>query len=156
MRGFTLRALPVCFVALVVGCFSTSGSVGTNKSGLPPSATHAYWHQVGAVLAQKATSSEFSDNVKLIRLQTSSLRAISQEGVDQTLVLAVDDVIRAEEEVLRVAEMANNDVGIMRANQATAKEFADANRRAAEAKKHLKGLRDSLNARLNGGFGPIG
>jgi hypothetical protein len=155
MRGFTLRALPVCFVAVVAGCFSTGGSVGT-RNGPAPTPTHAYWRQVSTILAQKATSGEMSDNVRLVRTQTDALRALSPEGVDQTLVSAVDEVIRCEEEVLRVAAMANNDVGILKSNQVMAQTFADANRKAAEAKKHLKGLRDSLNARLDGGFAPIG
>jgi hypothetical protein len=155
MRGFTLRALPVCFVAVVAGCFSTNGSVGTN-SGPAATPTHAYWRQVGGLLAQKATSSELKDNVRLIRAQTDALRALSTEGVDPALVLAVDEVIRCEEEVLRVAATADNDVGILKENQVMAQTFAEANRKATEAKKHLKGLRDSLNARLGGGFGPIG
>jgi hypothetical protein len=95
------------------------------------------------------------DLVRLIRAQTDALRALSPEGVDPGLVAAVDDLIRCEDQVLEIAATANNDGETLRRNELMAKTLGDANFRAAEAKKRLKGLRDSLNARHGGGFAPI-
>jgi Asp-tRNA(Asn)/Glu-tRNA(Gln) amidotransferase A subunit family amidase len=154
MRGFTLRALPVCFVAAVTGCFSTGGAVGP-AGGPPPTPTHAYWRQVGAILSQKSTTKEWRDAVALVQRQTAALQELSTEGVDPALASAAAEVIRCEEEVLNVASMFDNNPAELKKNQAMAVTFADANRKASEAKKRLKGLRDALNARLGGGFAPI-
>ena len=152
MRGFTLRALPVCLAALATGCLSLSNFLGTGAPAPAPTATHAYWQRATAVLAQKPPSTELKDLVKLVQKQTDELRELSAEGVDPGLVAAVDEVVRCEEEVIRIAATANNDPGVLRTSQLMAQAFADANRKASEAKKRLKALRGSLNDRYGGGF----
>jgi hypothetical protein len=157
MRGFTLRGLPVCVVAFAVGCFNLSGDVGkSGKSGESADPTHAYWQHVSAILAQKPTSDDIKSNVQLIRTQTIALRDLSPDGVDPALVAAVEELSKCEDEVIRVAEMARCDREILKTNQLMAQQFADSNRRAADAKKQLKALRGQLNDRHGGGFAAMG
>jgi hypothetical protein len=155
MRGFTLRALPVCFVAVAAGCFSPGGTVAT-KTGPATTRTHEYWRQVSAALAQKPSADDMKGLVKLVRAQTDTLRDLSPDGVDPSLASAVEDLVRCEDEVLRIAATVDNDPGYLKENQVLAKSFSEANRKASESKKRLKALRDSLNARYGGGFAAIG
>jgi hypothetical protein len=156
MRGFMLRALPVCFAALATGCFLMGNSVAPDSAKPAASATHAYWQGANAALAQKAAGADLKSLVALVRAQTDALRELSPEGVDQTLAAAVEDVIKCEERVIEVAEMFNGDVAALKTNQAMAKAFADANRQAEEAKKRLRALRGPLNDRHGGGFASLG
>src|SRR5215218_2918819 len=146
MRGFTLRAAPVCFVAFAMGCFFTSNSVAPTTDP-PPSATHTYWQGVSAALAQRPAGQDLKSMLAAVRLQTAALRELPSEGVDETLVAAVDEVIRCEDDVLRVAETAGNDAKTLRSSREMAGAFQTANRKAADAKKRLRGLREALNAR---------
>jgi hypothetical protein len=159
MRGFTLRALPVCVAAFAVGCFSLSGNgnVGTPAAGTGKATpTHEYWQKANAALSQKPTNGEMKALVQLVQAQTDALRELAPDGVDPVLVAAVEDVVKCEEEVIRVAEMAGSDVTVLKTNQVMAQSFAAANQKAADAKKRLKALRGSLNDRYGGGFAPIG
>ncbi|QJW99728.1 hypothetical protein [Frigoriglobus tundricola] len=153
MRGIMLRALPVCVAAFATGCFLTNSSVGPATSHNTP--THAYWHEVGAVLTEKSTGNDMKDLLPFIRNQTEKLRTLSTDGVDPALVAAVADLVKCEDEVLRRADMAGEDPSVMRSNKEVAAAFAEANRLAFESKKRLAAMRDSLNDRLGGGFGPI-
>ena len=155
MRGIMLRALPVSFVAFAVGCFSLGGS-GSGPTVPAPSATHAYWQKVNEVLAQKPAGSEMKALVQLIRTQTDALRELDADGVDPALVAAVADVIKCEEEVLRRASIAGDDPTVLKTSEPMARAFADANHKAAEAKKRLRALRGPLNDRLGGGFAALG
>ncbi len=154
MRGFTLRAVPVCFAVFACGCFLTRPIPVTEMT--PPTPTHAYWRQVRATLAQKPTGSDLPALVRLVRAQTEALRALPTDDVDPDLVAAVDEVIRCEDEVLRRADMANNDTAMLKQNEAMARVFASANRAAADAKKRLKALQPALNAKHGDGFAPMG
>jgi hypothetical protein len=156
MRGFTLRALPVCVAAFAVGCFSLSGNVGTPAAGKGATPTHAYWQKASTAIAQKPTSGDMKGLVQLVQAQTDALRDLAPDGVDEALVAAVEDVVKCEEEVIRVAEMAGSDVTVLKTNQVMAQSFAAANQKAAEAKKRLKALRGALNDRYGGGFAPMG
>jgi hypothetical protein len=151
MRGFTLRALPVCLAAVVTGCFSLNSFLGTTAAA-PPTPTHAYWRQASAILTQKAAGRELKDDVQLVLTQATALRELSPTDVDPALVAAVDEVVRCEEEVVRVADLFESTAERLKTNQAMAVTFADANRKASEAKKKLKALRAVLNARYGGGF----
>ncbi len=150
MRGLLLRALPVCLVALASGCFTTSSE---RAPTVPRSATHAYWQQAGAVLARKPAGDDMGSMVKLVEYQTDALHDLSPEGVDPALVAAVGEVIKCEDEVLRVGATFNFSPAELKINQPMAVVFADANRKAAESKKKLKAMRGELNARHGGGFG---
>jgi hypothetical protein len=154
MREFTLRAAPVCFVAFAMGCFFTKNSVAPTTDA-PPSATHTYWQGVSAALAQRPAGNDLRSMLAAVRSQTDALRELPSEGADETLVAAVAEVIRCEEEVLRVAEMAGNDAKILRSTREMAGAFQNANRTAADAKKRLRGLREALNARHGGGFAAL-
>jgi hypothetical protein len=154
MRGFMLRALPVCFVAFAAGCFFTKDSVAPSAAA-PTSATHTYWQGVSAALAQKPVGGDLRSMLAAVRSQTDALRELQPDGVDETLVAAVNEVIRCEDEVLRVAELAGNDATILRSRREMVGAFQGANRNAAEAKKRLRGLREALNARHGGGFAAL-
>ncbi len=154
MRGIILRALPVCFVAFVAGCFTFGGNSAPPETARTP--THAYWQKANAALAQKPTSGEMKALVQLIRTQTDALRELSPEGVDPALVAAVDEVIKCEEEVLRRADMVGDDPTVLKTSEPMARAFAEANHKAAEAKKRLKALRGTLNEHHGGGFAAIG
>jgi hypothetical protein len=155
MRGFTLRALPVCLVAFAAGCFFTNGSLAPNTAGSAPTATHTYWQGVNGALSQRSTGADLKSMLDAVRAQTNALRDLPSEGVDEALVAAVDDVIRCEEEVLRVAEMFGNDATVLRSSREAAGTFGAANRKATDAKNRLRGLRDVLNSRHGGGFATI-
>jgi hypothetical protein len=154
MRAFLLRAAPVCLVVLATGCFLTRPFAGTEAA--PRTPTHAYWQQVDAALSRKPASGDLKGLVELVRTQTDTLRELSPEGVDADLVAAVDEVVKCEEEVLRVAEMFGSDPEVLRTSKEIAVVFSDANRKAADAKKRLKALQKALNARHGGGFASIG
>ncbi len=155
MRGFTLRSAPVCVVAFAVGCFSLSGNV-CEMPTRERTVTHTYWQGVNAALSQRPAGQDLKSMLQTVRVQTDALRDLSSDGVDETLVAAVNDVIRCEEEVLRVAEVAGNDAGTLRSSRELAGTFQAANRKAADAKKRLRALRDPLNARHGGGFAALG
>ena len=155
MRGIMLRALPVCFVAFATGCLLSNSSIKVTEVA-PRSATHAYWQRANAALAQKPTGGDMKALVQLIRAQTDALRELPPEGVDPALVAAVDEVVKCEDEVLRRADMVGDDPSVLKTNQAMAQVFADANRKAADAKKRLKALRGPLDERHGGGFAPAG
>jgi hypothetical protein len=156
MRGYMLRALPVCFVAFAAGCFTFPGNLGNfGTPAVPRTATHAYWQGASTALSQKP-SGDMRELVQFVRTQTNALRELSPDGVDPALVAAVEDVIKCEEEVIRIAEMAGNDPTVLRTSQAMTQMFGDANRKAAESKKRLKALRGPLNDRHGGGFAPMG
>ncbi len=133
----------------------STGGPGGSGAAAAATPTHVYWRQVGAILGRKPVGDELIDLVKLVQEQTDALRELSPEGVDAELVAAVDEVVRREKDVLGIAATADYDRGNLKKNESLAKSFADANRKAAEAKKRLKSLRDSLNARLHGGFESI-
>ena len=154
MRGFILRALPVCFFVFTTGCFLTAPFVGTPVA--PRTPTHAYWQGADTALAQKTTAGDMKSLVTLVSAQTKALRELSPEDVDPALVAAVEEIIKCEEEVIRVAETAGYDPSVLKTNQLMAQVFADANRKAADAKKRLKALRGPLNERHGGGFAPLG
>jgi hypothetical protein len=156
MRGFTLRAAPVCFVAFAVGCFFTNSSVAPSAAGPAPTATHAYWQGVNAALSQKPAGADLKSMLQAVRSQTDALRALSPDEVDESLVAAVNEVIKCEDEVLRVADMAGNDPTVIRSSREMAATFQAANRKAADAKKRLRGLREALDARHGGGFAQLG
>lgn len=158
MRGFTLRAVPVCVVVFACGCFLTGGGRGpgggdATTTGATP--THAYWQRVGAILAQRPTGQDMPAMVSLVRTQTDALRELPAEGVDADLVAAVESLIKCEAEVLRRADMVDSDPARLRASKELAQVFADANRAAAEAKKRLRALQPTLNTRHGGGFAPL-
>lgn len=154
MRGFTLRAAPVCFVAFATGCFFTNNFVAPTTDS-PPSATHTYWQGVSAALAQKPAGQDLKSMLAVVRSQTDALRELPSEGVDETLVAAVAQVIKCEEEVLRVSETFGGDVTILRTSREMTGAFQNVNRKAADAKNRLRGLRESLNARHGGGFAAL-
>ena len=152
MRGFTLRAAPVCFVAFAVGCFFINSSVAPTDTAPAVSATHTYWQGESAALAQKPAGNDLKSMLRTVRTQTDALRELPSDGVDESLVVAVAEVIKCEEDVLRVAETAGNDVAVLRSSREMAGAFQSANRKAADAKKRLRGMRDALNTRHGGGF----
>ena len=156
MRGFMLRAVPVCAVVFACGCFLTGGGHSTTGRIVSGGPTEVYWTHVGGALAEKPAGQDFAAMVNLVRVQTDRLRQEPTEGVDADLVAAVAAVIKAEDEVLRRAEMADNDPARLKASKDLAKAFADANRAAAEAKKRLRALQPTLKARHGGDFAPIG
>ncbi len=155
MRGLMLRAVPVCFVVFASGCFLMPRTPNpyADPSSQP---TRAYWQKVNSILAEKPTSGELLALVGLVRKQTDALRELPTEEVDADLVAAVNNVIKCEDEVLRRAEMANNDPGVLKSSRDLAVVFADANRAAAEAKKRVKALQPTLNTRHGGGFSVTG
>jgi hypothetical protein len=155
MRGFTLRAVPVCFVVLAAGCFTTKSEFKVTEP-TPRSPTHTYWQGVNATLSRKAAGNDLKSILQLVRAQNDALRELSPEGVDETLVAAVDEVIRCEEDVLRIAEMCENDATKLRSSKEMVGAFGAANRKAADAKKQLRALRDTLNTRHGDGFAPLG
>lgn len=155
MRGFTLRALPVCFAVFACGCFLTpKAPVFTEPADKTP--THAYWRQVRATLARPPAGNDLRAMVQLVRAQTEALRDLPTDEVDADLVAAVEQVVKCEDEVLRRADMTGTDAGVLKQNQAMAKVFADANRQAAEAKKRLRALQPALTAKYGDGFAPMG
>ncbi|HEY1190406.1 MAG TPA: hypothetical protein VGE74_22420, partial [Gemmata sp.] len=114
MRGFTLRAVPVCLAVFACGCFLTNGKRapdgGTSDGGAQGTTpTHVYWQQVGAILAQRPAGQDMPAMVGLLRTQNDAFRQLSAEGVDADLVSAVDALIKCEDEVLRRADMVDND-----------------------------------------------
>jgi hypothetical protein len=131
MRGL-LRALPVCLVALA-GCFTT-GSESSHIGGAPPT----YWQQANAILSRKAASDDLRSNLALVRQQADALRELPSEGADPAVVAAVEEVVRCEDEVSRIALLANDDPAVFKQSQLLAAQFSDANRKAADAKKRLK------------------
>lgn len=157
MRGFTLRAVPVCLAVFACGCFLTGGTRTPNgdaaKTGATP--THAYWQRVGAILAQRPTGPDLPAMVSLVRTQTDALRELPTDGVDPDLVAAVESVIKCEAEVLRRADMVDSDPARLKASKELSQVFADANRAAAEAKKRLRAMQPALNTRHGGGFAPL-
>lgn len=155
MREFTLRLAPVCFVAFAVGCFFTKSSVAPEAAKAPPTATHAYWQGASAALAQKPAGQDLKSMLDAVRAQTDALRELAPDGVDETLVAAVNEVIKCEDEVLRVAEMAGNDAKGLRSSRGMIESFQSANRKAADAKKRLRGLCEALNASHGGGFAAL-
>lgn len=155
MRGSTLRAVPVCLVVFACGCFLFQQDVKVTEV-TPRTPTHAYWQKVGAILAQKPTSGELPALVAMVRAQTEALRDLPMEGVDAELIAAVENVIKCEDEVLRRADMVNNNSARLRESEQMAQVFADANRAAADAKKRVKTLQPTLNQRHGGGFPALG
>lgn len=154
MRGFIFRALLVYSIAGATGCFLTNNTNHTGTTA-PKTTTHAYWQKVSDILARKATGGDMKTLVQLVREQTDALKELPTEGVDADLVAAVNEVIRCEEEVLWRAEVAGNNAEIMRQSQQIAVAFADANRKATEAKQKVKGMRKLLDGRYGGGFAPM-
>ena len=152
MRGIILRALPVFVLTCATGCFLTNGGGSPQASLAPPTPTHAYWQQTGAILAEKPVNGELPTLLALVGRQTDALGKLSPDGVDPTLVAAVQEVIRCEQKVLEIAETADNDEKVLRATQVTAKAFGDANKAASDAKKRLKALRGPLSERYGRGF----
>ncbi len=153
MRGFTLRAVPVYFVAFACGCF---GKQDVQRSdGAPPSQTHAYWKQASDILARKPEAETMPAYVALVRVQTDALRELPTDGVDAELISAVASVIKCEEDVLRRAEMVDNNPARLKESKELAMGFANANRVATESKKRLKALQPALNTRHGGGFVPM-
>lgn len=157
MRGSILRAVPVCAVVFACGCFLTGGRDATAPPADPPtsSPTAAYWSGAAAALDQKPAGQDFGSMVRLVRTQTEALRGLPADGVDADLVAAVTAVVKAEDEVLRRADMANNDPELLKAQPAMAKSLADANKAAADAKKRLRALQPVLQSRHGGGFAPM-
>lgn len=156
MRGFTLRAVPVCVVVFACGCFLTGGARtpdAKEPTGATP--THAYWNKVGEILAQKPAGQDLPSMVNLVRIQTDALRELGAEGVDEALVAAVQDLIKCEAEVLRRADMVDSDPARLKASKEMAQMFAGANRAAAESKKRLRALQPALSTRHGGGFTPM-
>ena len=155
MRKLTLRAVPVCLLVVATGCFSTGGLFSSNAPPATPTPTTAYWQKVSVTLAIKPTGGDMKSMVQLIRTQTEQLRTLSPDGVDAELVAAVNEVVKCEDEVLRRAQLVGNDPEILRKSKEMATVFADANRKAADAKKRLRAMRTTLNSRYGGGFSPI-
>jgi hypothetical protein len=153
MRGFTFRAAPVCFVVVATGCFLTGKSVAPPAAGATPN--HTYWSGVSAALARKPAGQDLQSMLDAVRAQTDALRELPTDGVDTALVAAVNDVVRSEDEVLRLAEMTGGKLDMLRQNKELATTFQTANKRAADAKQRLRALRDSLNERHGGGFAPL-
>jgi hypothetical protein len=154
MRGFTFRAAPVCFIVFATGCFLTKGETpATDKA--PRSANHTYWTGVSAALAQRPAGQDLQSMLNAVRAQTDALRDLPTDGVDTALVAAVNDVVRSEDEVLRLADMTGGNLEMLRQNKDLATTFQTANKRAAEAKQRLRALRESLNERHGGGFAPL-
>jgi hypothetical protein len=149
MRGLLLRALPVCFVAAVAGCFNMPG-VGTSSQ--PPTATHVYWQQVNGILSQKPNSTEMKDLSTMLQKQNDALGKLSTEGVDPELVSTVAELIQCEEKVIEVAATADNNPAVLQQNQIMAQSFDSATRKASEVRKKLKAMRSALNARCGSGF----
>ncbi len=153
MRGFTLRALPVCFAVFACGCFFTQNNpftTGLAKDTRPSSPTAACWQRVDTILAQKPETTDMPGLVKLVRAQTLSLSDLNTENVDASLVAAIEEIVKCEEEVLRRADMVNNDPEVLKRSEPMARAFADANKKASEAKKRLKALQPALNSRYGG------
>jgi hypothetical protein len=150
MRGTILRAAPVCLVVLATGCFMLGNR--QPDAGPPRSETHAYWQKAGEILARPPATQDMKGMLRLVGEQAAALGALPTEGVDADLVAAVQDVVKCEQEVLERAELADNSEEVLRQSKELAKLFADANKKAAESKKHLRALREALNARHGGGF----
>ncbi|MBY0458076.1 MAG: hypothetical protein K2V38_12110 [Gemmataceae bacterium] len=155
MRRVSLRAVPVCLVALACGCFLTDGSREQKAAGAPPSPTHDYWYKVGAILARRPAGADLPNLLALVRDQTEALRGLPTDGVDPELVAAVAEVIAREQDVLDRAELFDGNEKVLRSSKEMAGAFAGANRAAAEAKKRVRGLQPALNARHGGGFNPL-
>lgn len=153
MRGLIPRALLAFCVASAAGCFLLSGQVA------PPAAarseTHSYWQKVSEILARKPAGADMKSLVKLVQEQTDALKELPTEGVDADLAAAVSDLIKCEEDVLWRASQADSDPEILKQSKPMAVAFADANRKAAEAKKKLKGMRSLMSDRHGGGFAPM-
>lgn len=153
MRGTMLRAAPACLLALATGCFSLGNLLQTRAT--PATETHLYWQKAGEILSRKPATQDMQGMLRLVREQAGALRELPTEGVDAELVAAVQDVVKCEEDVLQCAEMADGSEEVLRQSRAMAKLFADANKKAAESKKHMRALRDALNERHGGGFAPL-
>jgi hypothetical protein len=153
MRGTILRAAPACVLALAAGCF-TLGNL-QKDDGPPRTPTHAYWRQVGEILARPPAAQNMQGMLRLVGEQAAALRDLPTEGVDAELVAAVQDVVKCEQEVLERAEMADSNEEVLRQSREMATLFADANKKAAESKRRLRALREALNARYDGGFAPM-
>jgi hypothetical protein len=151
MRGIMLRALPVCVLAFTTGCFLLKGEQAPS-SATPRTETHAYWKKVDEILARQPASPDVKSMIQLVSEQTDALRALSPEGVDPDLVAAVDDLIRCEEVVLDRWDQAGGDVENLKTIRTMAELFASANKKAADSKKRLWALRETLNSRHGGGF----
>jgi hypothetical protein len=149
MRGIMLRALPVLLLACATGCFLTGGRSALSH---PPTPTHAYWQQASMILAEKPLSGDMPAQLALVGRQTDALGKLSPEGVDPTLVAAVQEVIRSEQRVLELAANAGNKEEVLRATPGVAQTFGEANKAAAEAKKRLKALRGPLSEQYGRGF----
>ena len=155
MRGFTFRAGPVCFIVFAVGCFFTNSSVAPKIAESGATATHTYWQGVNSAVSQKPAGQDLTGMLAAVRSQTDALRDLPTDGVDAALVAAVADVIRCEEEVLRIADVTGGDVTLLRASKEMAGLFQAANKKAAGAKQRLRALREPLNDRHGGGFAPL-
>ncbi len=132
------------------GCLPFRG--GIDPAVPPPTETHAYWREVNTILSQKPASDDMKSLVKLLEAQVEALRELPTEGVDGELVAAVHQVIQAEEEVLWRANTVDRNPEFLRQSRQLAELYAEANRKAAQAKKKLKELRGVLTKRYGGGF----
>jgi hypothetical protein len=148
-------AVPLCAV-LAIGCFFTNAARSPDAGAVRTTPTHTYWQKVGTILAQKPANTDLRTMMQLVRTQTEALMELSPDGVDAELVAAVEELIKCEEEVIRVAEIAGNNSENLRMSQALSGLFSDANRKAADAKKKVKAMQNSLSARYGGGFASIG
>lgn len=155
MRGFTFRAAPVCFVVFATGCFLTGNSVAPTPEGKSVTPTHTYWSGASAALSQKPAGNDLQSMLAAVRLQTDALRDLPTDGVDTAVVAAVNDIIRNEEEVLRLADMTGGNHEMLRKAKELAGQFQAANKKAADAKQRLRAMRDGLNERHGGGFAPL-
>jgi len=155
MRGFTFRAGPVCFVVFATGCFLTKSDIDNPRAFTSHTANHTYWSGVSAAVSQKPAGQDLKSMLAAVRSQTDALRDLPTDGVDEALVAAVADVIRCEEDVLRIADLTGGDVTLLRATKEMAGAFQAANKKAAAAKQRLRALRESLNDRHGGGFAPL-
>ncbi|MCI0704322.1 MAG: hypothetical protein L0241_24960 [Planctomycetia bacterium] len=150
-----LLAAPVFAAVFAVGCFSTSGWMSATRAPITPTPTHTYWQKVSAILAQKPASTDLRTMMELVRTQTEALLELSPDGVDAELVAAVEELIKSEEGVIRMAEMIGYNSENLRNSRELSVLFSDANRKAADAKKKIKLLQKPLSARYGGGFAPI-
>lgn len=155
MRGFTFRAAPVCFVVFAVGCFFTKSSVAPTPESKTITPTHTYWSGASAALSQKPAGQDLQSMLSAVRAQTDALRDLPTDGVDTALVAAVNDIIRCEEEVLRLSDMTGGNLKMLREAKELAVQFQAANKKAADAKVRLRAMRDGLNERHSGGFAPL-
>ena len=144
--GFILPVL----IAAATGCIS-GGLLSPSVDAGPPNGdkdrTLEYWNGLRGIMGQRSKSDDLRALTNLIQRQASTIRALPTEGVDPELVSAANAVARCQDEVIKLAEIADFQLAALRASPAVAKQFAQANQQATAATANLAQLHSRLSAR---------